>query len=869
MMFAMTAIPLVGLVGAAIDYSNAYRVKERLQTAVDSAALAVARDGADMSDAEIEELANKFFKAHFDPVDIGNVGEIQVSRNDATVELKVVGTVPTWLLPVIGVDQLSFGAETAVLTDNVTAEIALVLDNSGSMSGSKISSLRTAARKLVDTLYGPSEVNPNLSFSLVPFSSAVNVGTQYKNASWIDGQGLSPLHSLEFSVPSNRFALYDRITNVSWPGCVETRSYPMDVNDTAPSVGNPETLFVPYFAPDEPDSGSYWNNYLSDATGSSDKSVRQKNVAKYAPGSFAQASALGSSYGRGPAFLCNSQPIMALTNNKTAVKAAIKVRYPMNRFIGNWWSSANVDTESAGKAAKGKGKAGKVFIVLDNIMRACLPQMFRGVIPIDDIAAYCFKFSRDAELELDAGIQQSLIDKMASSLRQRRRADAVRMVYDENMPQRLLDYISARFGFGQYDSLIAGGRYHNSKDFRSFPNVGSKYLEFKPLPPVRVPRLDAPGSIFETVRERDVLLYYPYHPFDYIVDLLKTAALDPEVSDIKICLYRVAANSRIIDALVNAAHNGKRVLAVVELAARFDEAANITWAQRLTESGITVLFGIPGLKVHSKLILIERKEGGYARFYSHIGTGNFNENTARVYTDFSLITYDQTIGKDVFNVFDFLQYNYRRHDFRVLLVSPYSSRPGLLALIDREIANVQAGYTGSMTLKCNNLVDKELVTKLYEASRAGVEIKLIIRGMCSLLPGVKEISENISAISIVDRYLEHPRAYVFYNRGEPHYLIGSADLMTRNLDFRVEVLCPVLDPGAQRVIQDVLDQQWHDNVRARHLDQNQTNEYVARRKGAARIRSQESIHRYLETGKLPRYPKALQSRPARRRRKLV
>jgi len=323
MMFAMTAIPLVGLVGAAIDYSNAYRVKERLQTAVDSAALAVARDGADMSDAEIEELANKFFKAHFDPVDIGNVGEIQVSRNDATVELKVVGTVPTWLLPVIGVDQLSFGAETAVLTDNVTAEIALVLDNSGSMSGSKISSLRTAARKLVDTLYGPSEVNPNLSFSLVPFSSAVNVGTQYKNASWIDGQGLSPLHSLEFSVPSNRFALYDRITNVSWPGCVETRSYPMDVNDTAPSVGNPETLFVPYFAPDEPDSGSYWNNYLSDATGSSDKSVRQKNVAKYAPGSFAQASALGSSYGRGPAFLCNSQPIMALTNNKTAVKAAI------------------------------------------------------------------------------------------------------------------------------------------------------------------------------------------------------------------------------------------------------------------------------------------------------------------------------------------------------------------------------------------------------------------------------------------------------------------------------------------------------------------------------------------------------------------
>ena len=515
-----------------------------------------------------------------------------------------------------------------------------------------------------------------------------------------------------------------------------------------------------------------------------------------------------------------------------------------------------------------KGKGGKVFIVLDNIIRACLPQIFRGVIPVDSAQAYCFKFSRDAELEIDTGILQSLIDKMATSLKQRRKADAVRMVYDQKMPQRLLDYITARFGFGKYDSLIAGGRYHNSKDFMGFPNVGPKYLEFKPLPPVPIPRLDEQGSIFDAIREQDVFLYYPYHPFDYVIDLLKSAALDPDVTDIKICLYRVAKNSRVIDALVNAVLNGKRVLAVVELAARFDEEANINWAQQLTENGINVIFGIPGLKVHSKLVLIERKEGNTTRFYSHIGTGNFNEKTARIYTDFTLLTHDQNVGRDVYNVFDFLQYTYKRPDYRLLLVSPHSSRSGLMALIDQEIANARGGYRASMTLKCNNLVDKELVTRLYEASQSGVEIRLIVRGMCSLLPGVKGISENIQAISIVDRYLEHPRAYVFYNRGNPRYLIGSADLMTRNLDYRVEVLCPIFDEEAQKLIQDVLDQQWHDNVKARVIDQNQDNEYVQSKKKVARIRSQETIHRYLTTGKLPRYPKSRMRVPARRRRKM-
>jgi len=567
-----------------------------------------------------------------------------------------------------------------------------------------------------------------------------------------------------------------------------------------------------------------------------------------------------------PILLTDGQPIPALNDESLYLAVDIKSGDSFNYAV------VEVPTDRLDRFVeipRRKGKGGKVFIVLDNIIRACLPQMFRGVIDIEKASAYCFKFSRDAELAIDAGIDQTLIDKMALSLKQRRKADAVRMVYDAHMPGRLLDYINSRFGFGKYDSLIAGGRYHNSKDFMSFPNVGPKNMEFKPLPPIRIARLDEQDSVFDAIREKDVVLYYPYHPYRHVIDLLKTAALDPQVSDIKICLYRVAKDSRVIDALLNAVHNGKRVLAVVELAARFDEAANISWAQRLTDGGINVIFGIPGLKVHSKLLLIERKEGISTRYYSHVGTGNFNEKTARVYTDFTLLTYDQNVGKDLYDVFDFLQYNYRRPDYRVLRVSPHSMRSGLLELIQREILNAQAGYPGRITLKCNNLVDKQLVTKLYEASQAGVKIRLIVRGMCSLLPGVKGISENIQAISIVDRFLEHPRVYVFYNRGAPRYMISSADLMTRNLDYRVEVMCPIFDRDAQQMIQDILDQQWHDNVKSRILDQNQVNAYAGTKSKGVKIRSQESIHRYLSTGKLPRYPKSRMNRPAKRRRSLL
>ena len=514
-----------------------------------------------------------------------------------------------------------------------------------------------------------------------------------------------------------------------------------------------------------------------------------------------------------------------------------------------------------------KGGKGRVFIVLDNIIRACLPQVFRGVFEIDAVSAYCFKFSRDAELEIDASINESLITKMASGLKQRRRADAVRFVFDEQIPKRMLDYLRKRFGFGRYDSMIPGARYHNSKDFMSFPNAGSKTLEFKPLSTIPVDRLDTECSIFTAIREQDVFLYFPYHAFDYLLDVLKTAALDPNVVAIRICLYRVAKNSRVVDALVNAKDNGKAVQVVVELAARFDEQANIAWAQRLTDAGIEVIFGIPGLKVHSKLFLIERRESQKLCYYSHIGTGNFNENTARLYTDFSLLTFDQSIGRDVAKVFDFLKYNYRRPEYEQLLVSPHSSRPGLMAMIDREIKHARDGYRAEIILKCNNIVDPQFSSKLYEASQAGVEIRLIVRGMCSLTPGVPGLSENIQAISIVDRYLEHARVYVFHNRGRPDYYFGSADLMTRNIDFRVEVLCPLRDPEAQKTVQDILDQQWHDNVKARRINIEQDNASLLPAKHSGKLHAQETIYRYLATGKLPRYPKSTMTRSSKRRSK--
>ena len=549
-----------------------------------------------------------------------------------------------------------------------------------------------------------------------------------------------------------------------------------------------------------------------------------------------------------PVLLDDTYPLPELTD--ASIYLAIKLQSQQQTR----YALLEVPTERLGRFVEippRERQRGIVYIVLENIIRHNLPRVFHGIFPIESAEAYTIKLTRDAELEMEEGITQSLLDKVSSSLKRRRKADPVRFVYDADMPEDLLQYFTKRFNLGRYDSTIAGARYHNSKDFMNFPRVGSNSLEFKPIPETPVPELQQEENIFHCLRNQDVLLYYPYHSFNHVVKLLETAALDPAVKFIKISLYRVAKHSHIVDALVNSVRNHKKVTVVVELQARFDEEANIGMARRLTDGGANVIFGIPGLKVHSKLIVIGRNENGATRYYSHIGTGNFNEKTANVYTDFSLLTYDQEIGADVANVFDFIEFTYHRHRFRHLFVSPHSNRSNLMTLINDEIGNAKAGEPAEITIKCNNLVDERIIAKLYEASQAGVRVKLIVRGMCSLVAGAAGISENIEAISIVDRFLEHPRVFIFHNRGKPLYFISSADLMTRNLDFRVEVTCPIYDPRLQQRIQAIIDLQWHDNVKARILDELQRNEFKSRRGG--RLRSQEAIDVYLRTGELPAF----------------
>lgn len=503
-----------------------------------------------------------------------------------------------------------------------------------------------------------------------------------------------------------------------------------------------------------------------------------------------------------------------------------------------------------------KGRRGKVFIVLENIIRHNLPKVFRGVFDIESAEAYEFKVTRDAELEMGEGIDQSFIDRISKSLKKRRSADPERFVFDASMPEDLVNLLRKSLNLDKFDSIMPGGRYHNAKDFMSFPSTGPAYLEFKPLPVLPVPELSDfdraqfSENIFATIRQTDILLYYPYHSFDTVVHIIKTAAIDPAVKSISLCLYRAASDSKIINALAGAVRNRKQVKAVVELQARFDEEANIGWARALTEAGVNVTFGVAGLKVHSKLILIERLESNRIRYYSHIGTGNFNEKTAKLYTDFSLLTYDQAIGRDLYKVFDFLSFNYKHYQYEKILVSPHSNRSGLLTLIQRETDNAFAGKEAAIDLKCNNLVDPAIIESLYDASNAGVRIRIICRGMFAMKTGIPGQSENIEAISIVDRYLEHPRIYIFHNAGNREHYISSADLMTRNLDYRVEVSTPVENPELKKRLQTIFDIQWCDNVKARILDADQTNQYRNAGK-AQKIRSQEAIYDFLKSGSIP------------------
>ncbi|MFM4983107.1 polyphosphate kinase 1 [Aeromonas veronii] len=487
----------------------------------------------------------------------------------------------------------------------------------------------------------------------------------------------------------------------------------------------------------------------------------------------------------------------------------------------------------------------KQIIILDNVIRFCLDEIFKGFFDYDEIAAYAVKLTRDAEYDLSDQLDLSLVDKMSDGLKQRLTAMPVRFVYEREMPAAMISFLKLKLQISSYDAIMPGGRYHNFKDFIGFPNVGRDYLENPKLPALDCRDFDGFVNAFDAITKQDILLYYPYHKFHHFTELVRQAAFDPAVSAIRINIYRVAKKSRIIHSLIDAANNGKKVTVVVELRARFDEAANIDWANILTDAGVKVVFGVPSLKIHSKLCLITRHENGEAVRYAHIGTGNFNEKTAKIYTDFSLLTRNPDITAEVEGVFEYIEYPYKRYKFNHLLVSPINSRRQLYRLIDNELSNAKAGQPSGIILKINNLVDRDLINRLYAAGQAGVPIQMIIRGMCALRPGVPGLSDNIKVISIIDRFLEHPRVMVFHNKGNPQLYISSADWMSRNIDGRIEVGTPIYDERLKQRIMDILELQLSDTCKARVIDADQQNEYV-KRGNRRKIRSQVAIYDYLK-----------------------
>jgi polyphosphate kinase len=481
------------------------------------------------------------------------------------------------------------------------------------------------------------------------------------------------------------------------------------------------------------------------------------------------------------------------------------------------------------------------IMLIDDIIRLYLKQIFTVFHP-EKVEAYTFKFTRDAELDLDDDLTLSFIEKIEKSLKERKKGVPVRFVYDRKMPDDLLQYLLRSLNLKMGVNTIPGGKYHNFKDFISFPDFGRKDFVFTPQPPCKIPYLEENQSIIEKVSKKDVLLHFPYHRFSYIVDLLREAAIDPKVKEIKINIYRVAKNSEVMNALLAAVFNGKEVTVVMELQARFDEENNLYWGERLKEFGAKIIYGFPNLKVHSKLLQIKRIKDRKEQYITYVGTGNFNEKSARIYGDLALLTARNDVSQEVSKVFRLLENHLDRPVFRKLLVSPFNAKRKLLTLIDREIAFAKRKKPAHIRIKLNNLTDQKMIEKLYQASQAGVVVDLIVRGICCLIPSKKGLSENITVISIVDRYLEHARMMVFNNGGKKEYFITSADFMERNLDKRIEVGTIVEDPHVQEELEKLFDFQWRGSVKARLIDEQMRNHY--RRNDLPPFHAQEELYSY-------------------------
>ena len=487
----------------------------------------------------------------------------------------------------------------------------------------------------------------------------------------------------------------------------------------------------------------------------------------------------------------------------------------------------------------------KYVILLDDVIRHNLSSIF-NIFDYQSVSAHMIKITRDAQLEIDSDLSKSMLEKIASSVKDRRIGEPVRFIYDQLIDEDTLQFFLDKMKIVSTDSIIPGGRYHNRRDYMNFPNLGRFDLLYQTNDPLPIPGLSLEGSLLEKISKKDYLLNAPYQTFSYLTKFLREAALDPKVTTIKITLYRLAKNSQIISSLINAAKNGKKVTVQIELQARFDEASNISYAEQMQTEGIELIFGLKGLKVHSKVCVIERIEDDKIRRYGFISTGNFNEQTAKIYTDVTLFTCHQQILKDVSKIFEFFDINYRLYRYKHLIVSPHYTRSRLNKLIDKEIAYALEGKKTFIKLKMNSLSDFEMIDKLYAASNAGVKIQLEVRGICSLIPGVKGMSENIQAISIVDNYLEHSRIYIFGNAGEPEVFISSADFMTRNLDGRVEVTCPIYDSEIKKELIDNFDIGWNGNVKARYHSEKLDNKYKVRKENEPIFRAQIEAYKYYQ-----------------------
>ncbi len=481
------------------------------------------------------------------------------------------------------------------------------------------------------------------------------------------------------------------------------------------------------------------------------------------------------------------------------------------------------------------------IIILDDLIRYSLRNIF-NMFTYKSITAHMIKITRDAELDIDSDLSKSFIEKISSSVEGRKISDPVRLVYDKSIGKDTLQFLKEKMDVEDTDSVIPGGRYHNRRDYMGFPSLGRQDLMYDKIKPLPVKGLSLEGSLLEKIAEKDYLQYTPYHTFAYVIKFLKEAALDPKVRSIKITVYRLASNSQVAASLINAVKNGKQVTMQIELRARFDEQANIGYAEQLQAEGVKLIFGVPGLKVHSKICVIEREEGHKIKRYGFISTGNFNESTARIYTDYTLFTAHEPILKEINKVFEFFTTTYKINKYKHLVVSPHYTKSYFLDMIDEEIKNAKDGKRAFIKIKMNSFTSYKMVDKLYEASDAGVEIKLIIRGICCLIPGVKGMSDNIEAISVVDKFLEHPRVFIFGNAGNPRVYISSADWMTRNLDNRVEVGCQIYDEDIKQEMIDTFEISWSDNVKARVFSEKQDNAY--RKNNQPKVRSQFAMYDY-------------------------